>query len=76
MFNQELIQQLADELDASERTRVQIEHFSKRFPGMTIEDGYAVSRAWVKMKMDRGLVARGHKIGLTSRAMQQSSQID
>ena len=28
-------------------SRVQVEHFSKRFPGMTIEDGYAVSRAWV-----------------------------
>ena len=76
MFDQELIQRLARELDQSEQTRVQVEHFSKRFPGMTIEDGYAVSRAWVKMKMDRGRVARGRKIGLTSRAMQQSSQID
>jgi len=76
MFDQELIQRLARELDQSEQTRVQVEHFSKRFPGMTIEDGYAVSGAWVKMKMDRGRVARGRKIGLTSRAMQQSSQID
>ena len=24
------------------------EHFSKRYPDMTIEDGYAISRAWVK----------------------------
>jgi 2-oxo-hept-3-ene-1,7-dioate hydratase len=76
MFTQDLIQQLARELDESERTLVQVEHFSKRFAGMTVEDGYAVSRAWVKMKMERGRVARGHKIGLTSRAMQQSSQID
>jgi 2-oxo-hept-3-ene-1,7-dioate hydratase len=76
MFDQDLIQQLARELDDSERTRVQVEHFSKRFAGMTVEDGYAVSRAWVKMKTDRGRLARGHKIGLTSRAMQQSSQID
>src|SRR5256885_12471835 len=76
MFTQDLIQQLARELDQSEQTRVQVEHFSKRFPGMTIDDGYAVSRAWVKMKTDRGRVTRGHKIGLTSRAMQQASQID
>jgi 2-oxo-hept-3-ene-1,7-dioate hydratase len=76
MFSLDLIDQLARELDESERTRVQVEHFSKRFPGMSIEDGYAVSRAWVKMKLERGRVARGHKIGLTSRAMQQSSQID
>ena len=76
MFDQDLIQQLATELNESEKSRVQVEHFSKRFPGMTVEDGYAVSRAWVKMKIAQGRVVRGHKIGLTSRAMQQSSQID
>src|SRR6478735_10466980 len=76
MFSEELIARLAAELHEAEKSRVQVEHFSKRFPGMTIEDGYAVSRAWVKMKIAQGRVARGHKIGLTSRAMQQSSQID
>jgi 2-oxo-hept-3-ene-1,7-dioate hydratase len=76
MFTQDLIQQLAAELHESEKSRVQVEHFSKRFPGMTVEDGYAVSRAWVNMKIAEGRKARGHKIGLTSRAMQQSSQID
>jgi 2-oxo-hept-3-ene-1,7-dioate hydratase len=76
MFDTETIQKLARELHASEQSRVQVEHFSKRHPGMTIEDGYAVSRAWVQMKVAEGRKVRGHKIGLTSRAMQQSSQID
>lgn len=76
MFTPELIAQLASELNESEKSRKQIEHFSKRFPGMTIEDGYAISREWVKMKIAEGRTVRGHKIGLTSRAMQQSSQID
>jgi 2-oxo-hept-3-ene-1,7-dioate hydratase len=76
MFTPELIAQLAAELQQAERDRVQLEHFSKRFPGMTLEDGYAISRAWVALKIAAGRVARGHKIGLTSRAMQQSSQID
>jgi 2-oxo-hept-3-ene-1,7-dioate hydratase len=75
MFTAQLIDQLACELDDSETSRVQLEHFSKRYPDMTIEDGYAIARAWVKMKLDRGRVAKGHKIGLTSRAMQQASQI-
>lgn len=75
MFSQDLIAQLAAELHHSEKSRVQVEHFSKRFPGMTVEDGYAVSREWVRMKIGEGRVARGHKIGLTSRAMQQASQI-
>ena len=76
MFSTDLIQQLARELNESERSRVQVEHFSKRYPEMTIEDGYAVSRAWVAMKIAEGRRPRGHKIGLTSRAMQLSSQID
>ena len=76
MFNKELIAQLAAELHESERSRVQVEHFSKRYPTMTIEDGYAISRAWVAMKIAEGRRVRGHKIGLTSRAMQISSQID
>ena len=76
MFSAELIERLAAELDQSERTRVQLEHFSMRFPGMTIEDGYAVSRAWTKLKTARGRRVIGHKIGLTSRAMQQASRIN
>jgi 2-oxo-hept-3-ene-1,7-dioate hydratase len=76
MFAPELIQKLALELQESEKSRQQVEHFSKRYPGMSIEDGYAISRAWVGMKIAEGRQVRGHKIGLTSRAMQQSSQID
>jgi len=76
MLDAQTIAQLAHELHESERTRVQLEHFSKRHPQMTIEDGYAISRAWVKTKIAEGRRVRGHKIGLTSRAMQQSSQID
>lgn len=70
-----LIDTLARELHHSELSRVQVEHFSKRHPGMTLEDGYAVSRAWVAMKLAEGRRVIGHKIGLTSRAMQLASQI-
>jgi 2-oxo-hept-3-ene-1,7-dioate hydratase len=76
MFSETLIAQLAAELNQSEKTRTQVEHISKRYPEMTIEDGYAISKAWVALKIKEGRVAKGHKIGLTSRAMQQSSQIN
>ena len=76
VFTDDQIEQLARELHQSEKTRVQIEHFSKRFPGMTIEDGYRINRAWVQIKLAEGRSTIGHKIGLTSRAMQVSSQID
>jgi 2-oxo-hept-3-ene-1,7-dioate hydratase len=76
VFPPDLIAQLAQELDTAERSRVQVEHFSKRYPDMTVDDGYAVARAWVARKIAAGRSVRGHKIGLTSRAMQLSSQID
>jgi 2-oxo-hept-3-ene-1,7-dioate hydratase len=43
---------------------------------MTVADGYAIQREWVKLELADGRRIRGRKIGLTSRAMQQSSQID
>ena len=42
---------------------------------MTIDDGYAIQREWVKLELADGRSIRGRKIGLTSRAMQQASQI-
>jgi 2-oxo-hept-3-ene-1,7-dioate hydratase len=76
MLDDALIQQLAAELDQAERTRTPLTHFSKRYPAMTIEDGYRVGREWVAQQVAGGKQVIGHKIGLTSRAMQISSQID
>jgi 2-oxo-hept-3-ene-1,7-dioate hydratase len=66
---------LARELHDAERRRVPLEHFSKRHPGMTVEDSYAIQREWMKLKRTEGRSVIGHKIGLTSRAMQIASQI-
>ena len=52
------------------KSRTPLRHFSLRHPQMTIEDGYAVQRAWVALESAEGR-AVGHKIGLTSRAMQR-----
>ncbi len=76
MLPTDTIEQLAAELHAAQRTRVQVRHFSKRFPQMTIDDGYAVQRAWLALRLAEGRSVKGRKIGLTSRAMQLSSQID
>ena len=70
------IDQLAQELRNARQTRTQVRHFSQRFPDMTIEDGYAIQRAWVQLELAAGRSIKGRKIGLTSRAMQQASQID
>ncbi|SDY33719.1 2-oxo-hept-4-ene-1,7-dioate hydratase [Pseudomonas sp. NFIX28] len=69
------IQQAAARLDAAERNREQIGQLSLEFPGITIEDAYAIQRSWVEHKIRAGRKLVGHKIGLTSRAMQVSSNI-
>lgn len=71
----ETVRALAEELDSAERTRTQIDHFSLRHPDMTIEDAYAVQKAWVDAKLARGRHVIGHKIGLTSKAMQRAGNI-
>ena len=75
MLSKETIAALAAELHDAERRRIQVRHFSMRHPTMTIEDGYAIQRAWLALKLAEGRVIKGRKIGLTSRAMQLSSQI-
>ncbi|MBK6715460.1 MAG: 2-oxo-hepta-3-ene-1,7-dioic acid hydratase [Burkholderiales bacterium] len=75
MLEPALIQQLARQLYEARKSRTQLRHFSKLHPGMTIEDGYAIQREWVKLEQADGRVIKGRKIGLTSRAMQISSQI-
>ena len=75
MLPQDTIRTLARELYEARKARVQVRHFSKRHPGMTVEDGYAIQRAWVALEQADGRAIKGRKIGLTSRAMQLSSQI-
>lgn len=72
----DIIETLASRLDEAERSATQIAQFSLEHPTMTLEDGYAVSRAWVARKLAGGRRVIGHKIGLTSRAMQRSSNVN
>ncbi|GAA5235769.1 2-oxo-hepta-3-ene-1,7-dioic acid hydratase [Verticiella sediminum] len=76
MLNPDTIQTIARRLHEAERTRSQIRQVSLDHPEITIENAYAVQHAWVQLKLAEGRTVKGHKIGLTSRAMQQSSNID
>jgi 2-oxo-hept-3-ene-1,7-dioate hydratase len=67
---------LASRLHRAESTRTQIRQFSLEIPDITIEDAYSVQKEWVRRKIEEGRRAIGHKIGLTSRAMQRSSNIN
>ncbi len=75
MLDKHLITELAARLDEAERTGIQVRQFSLDHPDISIDDAYAIQRAWVDMKLASGRKTRGHKIGLTSKAMQRSSNI-
>jgi 2-oxo-hept-3-ene-1,7-dioate hydratase len=63
-------------LDEAERTRTQARQTTSVHPDMSMDDAYRVQNAWLGIKTARGEVVVGHKIGLTSRAMQAAMQID
>jgi 2-oxo-hept-3-ene-1,7-dioate hydratase len=66
----------ADILMAAEKERKQAVQLSKTFPDIAIEDSYAISTEVANRKIKAGAKLIGHKVGLTSKAMQRSSQID
>lgn len=76
MLDEISIRDAAKRLDESERAGTQIRQLSLQHPGMTIDDAYAVQKAWIDLKTGAGRTVKGHKIGLTSKAMQYSSNIN
>jgi 2-oxo-hept-3-ene-1,7-dioate hydratase len=66
----------AGRLDAAERTRRQVRMVTLDHPGMTLDDAYRIQAAWKALKLAAGRRVIGHKIGLTSKAMQNAVGID
>jgi 2-oxo-hept-3-ene-1,7-dioate hydratase len=75
MLSKDIVTNLARRLYDARKTRTQLRHFSAEHRAMTVEDGYAIQREWVGLELADGRTIKGRKIGLTSRAMQQASQI-
>lgn len=65
----------AAQLFQAEETGQQCDLLSLAYPGMTLDDAYAVQKALVAQKLAQGRRKIGWKIGLTSRAMQQALNI-
>lgn len=69
MLTEQQIQQAADSLWLAERTREWAEPLSVRFPDADVADAYRVGLAVRDLKLAAGRTVKGHKIGLTSKAM-------
>jgi 2-oxo-hept-3-ene-1,7-dioate hydratase len=71
--------QIADaarRLFEAEKTRTQIRLLSLDYPDAGMDDAYRVQAELVRLKIESGRVAKGWKIGLTSKAMQDALSID
>ena len=76
MLAQQQIDEEVRRLDQAETTRKQTEPSTIRFPEMEIKDAYAIQKAWMQLKQNKGRKVIGHKIGLTSKVMQVAMGIN
>src|SRR5260370_4574292 len=65
----------AESLLRAEQERKPIPQLSKTFPAIEIEDAYRIQDLWAEERIAKGARMVGHKIGLTSRAMQMASNM-
>lgn len=70
------IGQAAEQIQRAYETRELMRPLTITHPGITLEDAYAIQQAWVELRVARGSRVIGHKIGLTSKAMQSTSLVD
>lgn len=75
MLSKEQHQHAAEALLRAENDRQPIEQLSRTFPDIQIEDAYRIQGLWAEARIAKGARMVGHKIGLTSRAMQMASKM-
>ena len=76
MLSDAVRMQLADELDLAERDRVGIDPLIARYPDIDVVDAYEIQLLNIRRKLDNGAKVVGHKVGLSSLAMQQMMGVD
>lgn len=75
MLDNATLTAIADELVEAEKTGIPIPLITARYPGMTVEDSYAIQRIWKQRGIEAGRRLVGRKIGLTSKVMQVATGI-
>lgn len=76
MLSESERQMVVDSLMQAHSTKVQTKRPSSIYENIEIEDSYAISSSVAEKMAENGAKLIGHKIGLTSLAMQRSSKID
>lgn len=75
MLTDEELRRAAEALLHAEVVRKPIPQLSRTYPHIEIEDAYRIQNLWAEGRIAKGARVVGHKIGLTSRAMQMASKM-
>jgi 2-keto-4-pentenoate hydratase len=71
-----VIRAMARELFEAERTQMTIPPLTDTYPEMTVANAYAVQQEYARLRIESGAGLVGHKIGATSKAIQELFSID
>lgn len=66
----------AEMLARAEAERAPIAPLTDMWPEMDVVDAYEIQLANIRQRVEAGALVRGHKVGLSSRAMQQMMGVD
>ncbi len=75
MINEQERRKAAQALAEAHQSTRPIRQVSQTWPQAEIEDAYAIQQMWADERVKNGSRVVGHKIGLTSRAMQMASKM-
>ncbi|WP_067668140.1 2-keto-4-pentenoate hydratase [Nocardia miyunensis] len=76
MLSDAVRRELAAELAAAERDRVPIDPLVTRYPEIDVVDSYEIQLVNIRERLDGGAKVIGHKVGLSSEAMQKMMGVD
>ena len=71
MLNTEQLEAAALALRTAEETRQVIGPLTDTYPGIDVVDAYEIQLVNIRKRVAEGALVRGHKVGLSAKAMQQ-----
>src|SRR5918996_2483014 len=76
MLSVEVRDELAADLAQAERSRVAIDPLTSDNPDIDVVDAYEIQLINIRQRVAEGARVIGHKVGLSSKAMQQMMNVD
>ena len=76
MLSDDVRRTVADALRDAEASRRPVPPLRETWPGIDVVDAYEIQLLNIRRRLEAGAVVRGHKVGLSSKAMQEMMNVD